>query len=143
MSQGNRAYWRGLSVIAALVIGLIVYMVSAKTPPVVYLDYQPPEYPPNSGSEHLVGMNGKSLNAVIGQYGLPDKQFEISMDEALLEYRCEVLNWYPPDRPSNKNVRFLETMRLQGDYRVYMWFHRVDGSWVYLTGYKTHKNVRS
>jgi hypothetical protein len=75
---------------------------------------------------------GQKLEMVQEQLGIPNQEFEFSMGSGLDEFRCELLNTYPPGSPRSLGVRIKEWQWRYRGFTVAVWFHRLDGQWIAL-----------
>lgn len=82
--------------------------------------------------DKLPALVGQTLANVQEQFGMPNQEYEFSMGGGIDEFRCELLNTYPPGSPRSWGVRIKEWQwRYQG-FRMAVWFHRLGGQWVVL-----------
>jgi hypothetical protein len=94
-----------------------------------FQDYTPELQRGDGKIRRIPSLTGKTTEQVLLELGRPDVERVITLDEASDEFRCELLNWYPPDRPENQSVCFLEMSWKGKEFTTTIWFHKVAGSW--------------
>jgi len=89
-------------------------------------------------------LHGKTLDAVLAELGKPANTHEFTMpvEGTLPEFRIELHNTYPPNRPENANVVIKELHWEELRYNIAVWFHRVGDAWVVLDTCRWRKDVR-
>jgi hypothetical protein len=83
-------------------------------------------------SERNYHVNGRTLDQVIEELGMPDRADAFFVSEISGELRCEILNTYPRNDPGNDSVRIREYWWTNPYFTTVVWFHRVGGEWLVL-----------
>ncbi len=82
--------------------------------------------------DRLTALAGQSLEKIQEQFGRPNQEYEFSMGGSLDEFRCELMNKYPPGSIRSIGVRIKEWQWRYRGFTVAVWFHQSDGEWVVL-----------
>src|SRR5262245_61808929 len=59
-------------------------------------------------ADKVIGLVGQTLEEVQKQLGLPNQEYEFSMGRGMDEFRCELMNTYPPGSLRSLGVRIRE-----------------------------------
>ena len=79
---------------------------------------------------------------VISKFGAPERDETFPMSDAVGEFRVELFNTYPPNKPANASVKIEEMWWKDGDYWITLWLHQKNGDWKVLDSCRWHKDVR-
>lgn len=91
--------------------------------------------------EKLSFLSGKSIDEVESILGAPDDDLIIPLAQVQDGFRCELLNFYSPKKPENKEVVFKELSWKRSRYTITVWFHNVGGRWLCLDTCRWRKGV--
>jgi hypothetical protein len=95
-------------------------------------------HPPVEKMPFLHGKTTEQVESILGQ---PDETHLIGLGEIKDEFRCELLNYYSPDKVENKGVEFKELWWKRSRYTITVWFHRLNGQWVAIDSCRWKKGV--
>jgi hypothetical protein len=120
-----------------LAIGALVLLGAAFAVAVWYKD------PFHQPVEKVERLHGKTLEAVVAELGDAKETYTFSMptEGTLDEFRIELHNTYPPNRPENADVVIKELHWEYLRYNLTVWFHLVDDKWVALDTCRWHKDM--
>jgi hypothetical protein len=99
---------------------------------IVYRDYHPRDYPAESRVTRAAKFIGKQEDEVIRELGEPRYRSAISGEQLGYGPRAELWNWYPQEYPANQAVVIHELSWVRGDVTTVIWFHNINGHWLYL-----------
>jgi hypothetical protein len=91
--------------------------------------------------EKLSGFTGKTISELESTLGLPDSEILIPINDIRDEFRCEILNRYPPTSPANKGVKIKEVTWKRPDYTITAWFHQDGNKWLCVEAVRWQNNV--
>lgn len=97
--------------------------------------------PMNGQISKIPELKALSMDSVLQKYGKPEKNYSFKMKEPMHEFRVELLNFYPQDKPENRDVEIQELWWRDGDYNVTVWFHQIQGQWQVLDARRWHKDI--
>lgn len=75
-------------------------------------------------------LNGKSIEFIKENIGIPTYEKEFVLTKALYEYQYELLSYYP--EPNGKNIQIKELGWNKGHKMTIVWFHKINHKWVSL-----------
>ena len=86
-------------------------------------------------------VRGKTLKALQLIYGPPASTTVIDLDKGVPEFRVELLNDYPPNKPTSKGVKIFEHRYDYYTYHGTIWYHKVAHEWVALQAVTWSKSI--
>ncbi len=95
----------------------------------------------HEASGKINGLHGKTIEQVTTELGNPNRRMLWTIGQCCDEFRCELLNVYPPDFPGNSSVPIKELWWKYPDYTLVVWFHRKNEDWIALDTCRWKKGV--
>jgi hypothetical protein len=87
---------------------------------------------PHGPVDRVALLHGRTMRQIETELGPPNSTYEFSIGGSLDEFRCELMNVYPPHHPRSAGVRITEWTWQYAGFTVTLWFHRVDAEWIVL-----------
>ncbi len=121
-----------------IAIGVLVLLAAVFVAAFWYSD------PFHGPAEKVERFHGMTMDAVLAELGEAKNTytFNIPSEGILDEFRIELHNTYPPDRPENASIAIKELHWEYLRYNLTVWFHQVGDEWVVLDTCRWHKDIR-